>query len=189
MRDSVLPHLIIINLLVWLAGLRFPELPFLLAVYKQGKGLEIWQVVTYFFTHRSFWHLLANMVALWSLGSAVEPVMGRGEFLRMYLFVGIGAGVILAFLDPSPAPVLGASTSVSGVLMAFAYFFPRSQLLIFPVPIPITARWLVIGFATVSLVLFLWEPVMGGISHFGHLAGLGLGWVYLRWIWRRWRIR
>lgn len=188
MRDSVLPHLIIINALIWLAGFRFHELPLYLAVSKYGLGFKWWQVLTYFFTHKSFWHILGNMIALWSLGSAVEPVMGSRAFLIMYLFVGIGSGLTLAFLDPSPLPVLGASTSVSGVLMAFAYFFPRSQLMLFPIPIPISARALAIGFGILSLGLFLWEPVMGGISHFGHLCGLFLGWVYLRWVWRRWRI-
>lgn len=188
MQGSVLPHIIIINGLVWLAGFRFPELPFMLAVHKAEYGLKLWQVVTYFFTHRSFWHILANMIALWSLGSAVEPVMGSRSFLSLYLFVGIGSGLALAYLDPSPMPVLGASTSVSGVLMAFAYFFPRAQLVIFPIPIPLRAKWLALAFGAISLGLFLWEPVMGGISHFGHLCGLFLGWVYLRWIWRRWRI-
>ncbi|MCS7153388.1 MAG: rhomboid family intramembrane serine protease [Bacteroidia bacterium] len=188
MRGSVLPHLIIINSLIWLAGIRFEELALTLAIHKWGYEFEPWQVITYFFTHRSFWHILANMIALWSLGSAVEPVMGSSNFLFMYLFVGIASGVCLAFLDPSPFPVLGASTSVSGVLAAYAYLFPRSQLVIFPLPIPFSARWLAIGFGVISLLLFLWEPVMGGISHFGHLCGLVFGWVYLRWIWKWWHI-
>ncbi|MCX8112910.1 MAG: rhomboid family intramembrane serine protease [Bacteroidia bacterium] len=188
MRNSVLPHLIIINGLIWLASFRFPMLPFYLAVHKEGLGFEVWQIFTYFFTHSSFWHILANMIALWSLGSAVEPVVGSREFLIMYLFVGIVSGLALAFLDPSPAPVLGASTSVSGLLTAFAYFFPRSQLVIFPIPLPIKAKWLAIGFAIISLALFLIQPVMGGISHFGHLCGLVLGWIYVRWLWRRWSI-
>ncbi len=182
MRGSVLPHLIIINALIWLASIRFPELPYLMAVHKDGHGFEWWQVLTYFFMHGSFWHILANMVALWSLGSAVEAVLGGREFLKLYFFVGLGAGLGLAFLDPSPVPVLGASTSVSGVLTAFAMLFPRSQLMIFPLPIPLSARVLAIGYAVVSVVLFLYEPVMGGISHFGHLLGLLLGWVYMRWI-------
>ncbi|GIV25611.1 MAG: rhomboid family intramembrane serine protease [Bacteroidia bacterium] len=182
MRDSVVPHLIIINALIWLASFRFPELPYLLAVHKEGEGLEWWQPFTYFFTHQSFWHLLANMVALWSLGPSVEAVLRKGGFLRLYLITGLGAGLMLAYLDPSPQPVLGASTSVSGVLAAFAYLFPRSQLVIFPLPFAFSAKTLAIGFGLISLMLFLWEPVMGGISHFGHLCGLVLGWVYMRWL-------
>ncbi|MCS6789945.1 MAG: rhomboid family intramembrane serine protease [Bacteroidia bacterium] len=182
MDKSAIPHLIIINSLIWLASFKFPELPFYLAVHKRGLGLEWWQILTYFFTHQKFWHIFGNMLALWSLGTAVEAVMGTRHFLKMYLFTGIASGLILAFLDPSPMPVLGASTSVSGVLTAFAYYFPRSHLILFPVPIPISARTLAIGFGLLSLALFVWEPVMGGISHLGHLSGLVLGWVYLRWL-------
>ncbi|MCS7189251.1 MAG: rhomboid family intramembrane serine protease [Bacteroidia bacterium] len=182
MRGSVLPHLIIINGLVWLAGLRFPGLPYILAVHKYGWGWEWWQLLTYFFTHKSFWHILANMVALWSLGTSVEAVLGSSRFLKLYFFTGLGSGFLLAFLDPSPIPVLGASTSVSGVLSAFAYFFPRSRVVLLPIPIPISARMMAIGFGVISLILFIWEPVMGGISHFGHLCGLLLGWVYVRWL-------
>ncbi|MEN3041295.1 MAG: rhomboid family intramembrane serine protease [Bacteroidia bacterium] len=187
MQGSTIPHLIIINGLVWLASFRFPWLPLSLAVHK-AEDFEVWQVFTYFFTHKSFWHILANAVALWSLGPAVEAVMGRRNFLLFYLTVGIASGIALAFLDPSPMPVIGASTSVSGVFFAYTYFFPRAQLVIFPLPIPIAARWLLIGFAVLSLVAFLWNPILGGISHFGHLCGLLFGWLYLRWIWRRWRI-
>lgn len=180
MRNSVVPHLIIIHALVWLASFRFPEWPYLLALHKDGYGLEWWQPVTYFFTHQSFWHLLVNMVALWSLGPSVEAVLGKGSFLRLYLITGLGSGLMLAYLDPSPQPVLGASTSVSGLLAAFAYLFPRSQLVIFPLPFPFSARALTIGFGLISLALFLWQPTIGGISHFGHLCGLVLGWLYMR---------
>ncbi|MCS6895524.1 MAG: rhomboid family intramembrane serine protease [Bacteroidia bacterium] len=187
MKNSALPHLIIINALIWLAHFRFPELIFLFAIHKTA-NFGVWQLVTYFFTHSSFWHILANMLALWSLGGPVEAVMGPRNFLIFYLSVGIASGLALAFLDPSPVPVVGASTSVSGVLLAYAYFFPRSQLVIFPFPIPISARWLLITFGIISLVAFLWSPNLGGISHFGHLCGLIFGWMYLRWVWRRWRI-
>lgn len=180
MRNSVVPHLVIINSLIWLASFRFPELPYYLALSKEGYGFSWWQVLTYFFTHQAFWHILVNMIALWSLGSAVEAVMGRGRFLRLYLFSGIAAGVLLAYLDPSPARVLGASTAISALLAAFAYYFPRGQLLIFPIPIPIAARWLALGFGALSLVLFLLDPEgSGGISHLGHLAGLVMGYLYL----------
>ncbi len=182
MQSSALPHLIIINALVWLASFRFPELPYHLALHKATKPtFEYWQVLTYFFTHERFWHIFVNMIALWSLGSAVEAVMRTRRFLRFYLVTGLVTGGLLAYLDPSPAPVLGASTAVSGLLAAFAYYFPRGQLIIFPIPIPIAARWLALGFGALSLILFLLDPkASGGISHLGHLLGLAVGYLYLR---------
>jgi len=102
------------------------------------------------------------------------------RFLRFYLVTGLLTGVFLAYLDPSPAPVLGASTAISGLLSAFATYFPKGHLLIFPIPIPLQARWLALGFGVISLALFLLDPEAGGgISHLGHLLGLGIGYLYL----------
>ncbi len=181
MRHSVIPHLIIINVLIWVLGFRFPELPYYLALSKVGYGFTWWQVVSYFFTHQAFWHILVNMIALWSLGSAVESVMGQRRLLRLYLVSGLASGLLLAYVDPSPARVLGASTAISALLAAFAYYFPRGQLLIFPIPIPIAARWLALGFGGLSFVLFLLDPQgSGGISHLGHLMGLVIGYLYVQ---------
>lgn len=182
MQNSALPHLIIINALIWLASFRFPELPRYIALHKASEpNFEYWQILTYFFTHERFWHILVNMIALWSLGTAVESVMRMRRFLRFYLITGLVTGVLLAYLDPSPAPVVGASTAISGLLGAFAYYFPRGQLIIFPIPIPITARWMALGFGALSLILFLLDPgASGGISHLGHLLGLVVGYLYLR---------
>ncbi len=182
MQNSVIPHLIIINALIWLVSFRFPELPYYIALHKAGHpDFEYWQILTYFFTHERFWHIFVNMIALWSLGTAVEAVMRTRRFLRFYLVTGLVTGALLAYLDPSPAPVLGASTAISGVLSAFAYHFPAGQLIIFPIPIPIAARWIAMGFGALSLLLFLLDPeASGGISHLGHLLGLVVGYLYLR---------
>jgi membrane associated rhomboid family serine protease len=182
-RGSAIPHLIIINALIWLVSFRFPGLPLLLALHKaDSPHFAYWQILTYFFTHERFFHILANMLTLWSLGTTVEAFMGSGRFLRFYLITGLLTGVILAFLDPSRAPVIGASTAISGVVSAFAYYYPRGELYIFPIPFAIRVRALAIGFGTLSLILFFLNPEnpVGGISHLGHLLGLIIGYLYLR---------
>jgi membrane associated rhomboid family serine protease len=122
-----------------------------------------WQLLTCFFAHEGFFHFLFNMFALYSIGTQVEMVMGSRKFLGFYLFCGIGASLALAFLDPSPNPVLGASTAISGVLVALAFYFPESRMMIFPLPVPIQARYLVAG-------LFVLSPCGdgGGTSLFLH---------------------
>ncbi len=135
------------------------------------------QLVTYFFSHANFLHLLFNSLALISIGSMVELSMGYRKFLQFYLFVVIMGGIIITFLDPSPNPVLGASVPISGVLVGFGYYYPEKSLIIFPIPIPIKARTLVAGFIGISLLMVLINE-QSGISHFGHLVGALLGLVY-----------
>lgn len=135
------------------------------------------QLISYFFSHANFLHLLFNSLALVSIGSMVELAMGVRRFLQFYLFVGIMGGIIIAFFDPSPNPVLGASVPISGVLVGFGYYYPERRLIIFPIPIPIKSRTLVAGFMGISLLMVLVNE-QSGISHFGHLVGALLGLLY-----------
>lgn len=143
------------------------------------------QIVTYFFNHGSIQHILFNMLALYFIGPHVERVLGSNRFTTFYLFCGIVSGILLAFLDPSPVGVVGASGAILGVMVAFALFFPREKFLFYFV-IPIEARWLVIGTAAVS-AFFVFQNYLGiqsggNISHFGHLAGMlaAVAFFYLR---------
>jgi len=144
------------------------------------------QIVTHFFSHspNSIFHILFNMFALYSIGQGVEHVMGSRRFISFYLFSGVVGGILTALFDPSPAPVLGASGAVSGVAMAFALIFPNQKLMIFPLPIPFSA-WKLIGFfflLSLGFVVYSFlEPgkSLGGISHFGHLAGMVAALLYI----------
>lgn len=157
------------------------------------------QIVTSFFSHIEIWHILMNMFALVSFGTALESTIGPKRFLTEYLVYGIGAGIIIAFLDPSGTPVLGASTAISGLLVSFAMRFPDARLMIFPFPIPIKAIYLVGGIAGISAILITLEilqpgsKIGGNISHFGHFAGMLVAFIYLKgwekhyWQRNRWR--
>ena len=135
------------------------------------------QLVTHFFAHESILHFLFNMFALFSVGTAVELAMGSRRFIEFYLFCGLLGGVAIAVLDPSPNPVLGASGAISGVLVGMALYYPRSEMIIFPIPIPIQARWLVAGGFVFSLVMVA-VNAPGNVSHFGHLAGMVAALLY-----------
>ncbi len=138
-----------------------------------------YQIFTYFWTHFSFWHLFFNGIALFSLGSWVENVMGTWQFIVFYLYSGVLTGLLTSTLDPSPIAVIGASGAVSAVALAFAYYFPEEYLYFFPIPIPIKAWVLLTLYAVFTLIMVFWMPDGGGISHFGHLMGLTSGALWL----------
>lgn len=190
--SPVVLNVLIINLLVFLATTLHPSwLPYFLLFKTDLMGVrmslhlstfgpeyfEPIQLITYFFSHANFLHLLFNLLALVSIGSLVEAAMGSQRFLQMYLFVGITGGLIITFFDPAPNPVLGASVPLSAVLIGFAYYYPHRQLIIFPIPIPIRSRTLAVGFIAISLLLVLIGE-SSGVSHFGHLVGALLGVIY-----------
>ena len=152
--------------------------------YADCNHFEPVQLVSSMFSHKDLMHLFFNMFTLYSLGTAVEMVMGSRNFAILYLFSGLFGTTITYLLDPSPNPVLGASGALFGVFGAVAFYFPNQRLSMLFIPIGVKARNLVIGVTVISMGLLIYNlfaprPILGGISHFGHMAGLAGGLLLL----------
>jgi membrane associated rhomboid family serine protease len=80
-------------------------------------------------------------------------------------------------------PTVGASGAVYGVLLAFGMLFPNTPLFIIPIPFPIKAKWLVIGFGALELYLGI-TRTGGSIAHFAHLGGMIFGFILIKY-WNR----
>jgi membrane associated rhomboid family serine protease len=148
-----------------------------------------WQLVTYAFLHGSWLHLFLNMYALWLFGTRLEYVWGGRRFAAYYFTCVVGAALTQLAVSAwalaqgeSAYPMLGASGGVFGLLLAFGLLFPQTELLLLFPPIPIKAKWFVIGYAAVELAAGVTGTV-AGVAHFAHLGGLVTGWLLLR----RWR--
>lgn len=136
-----------------------------------------WTLVSYMFLHAGLTHILFNMIGLFFFGPRVEARLGSRRFIQLYFVSGI-TGALLSIVFTPFAAVVGASAAVFGVMLAFATFWPRDQILIWGI-IPIEARWLVI----LTTVLALWSGFGGGgggIAHFAHLGGYLGAWIFLR---------
>jgi membrane associated rhomboid family serine protease len=141
--------------------------------------LHIWQFVTYMFMHGGFIHLLFNMFAVWMFGSEIERVWGRRLFLSYYFVTGIGGGITYTVTAwGSPAPLVGASGAVFGILLAYAILFPDRKILLYFI-FPIKAKYFVLLFGLLELMAAA-QPQMDGIGHFAHLGGMLFGYLYLK---------
>ena len=140
-----------------------------------------WTFVTYMFVHAGLLHLLANMLMLYVFGTAVESRMGSRNFILYYLYCGVGAAVfslLLGGIMPVGAFV-GASGAVLGVAVAFAYFWPDAELIVFPIPVPIKARTLVLGLVALDVIgSRLWPN--DGIAHLAHVGGALFGFFFFK---------
>lgn len=91
----VIKNLLIINGLVFLATLTFPDLLGKIALYFPGSpNFRPYQIVTHMFTHASFSHVFFNMFSLWMFGAVLENVWGPKRFLQYYLITGLGAAML-----------------------------------------------------------------------------------------------
>lgn len=77
-------------------------------------------------------------------------------------------------------PTVGASGAVFGILLAFGMLFPNTQLMLLFPPIPIKAKYFVIGYGAIELYLGLTNSG-GSIAHFAHLGGMLFGFILLKY--------
>ena len=79
-------------------------------------------------------------------------------------------------------PTVGASGAVYAVLMAFGILFPNQPMYIFPLPMPIKTKWMIMGYIAIELYLGLTGN--DGIAHFAHLGGMVFGFILIMY-WKK----
>lgn len=168
---------------------------------------RLWQLFTYMFMHGGFMHILMNMFMLWMFGMVMENVWGPRKFFFYYIVCGIGAGVCQELaqyvsymaegfnayefvqIGAMKIPVetylnqwttVGASGAIYAILLAFGMTFPNERMFIIPIPIPIKAKWIIIG----SVVMELFSAFgtsNDGVAHLAHLGGMLFGFILIRY--------
>ena len=175
-----------------------------------ASDFHVYQLLTYMFMHGGWDHLFFNMFALWMFGCVVERVWGPKKFLFYYLSCGVGAGLFqeaaqfASFyvdvvsqnpgvgLGDMPAvahqlgaqlnlwTTVGASGAIYAILLAFGMIFPEERIFIFPLPIPIKAKWFVMIYAGIELFSAL-STTGDGVAHLAHLGGMVFGFFMIRY--------
>jgi membrane associated rhomboid family serine protease len=228
----VVKNLIFINIIMFIAtfvvqSVYSIDLSSYLGIYfPKSELFQPFQIITSMFMHASFWHIFANMFALYMFGGILESVWGPKRFFIYYMVCGIGAALIhesvLAYqyhklissiapdqlqlvLDSGKnyffqgkvfadetmknlqillnTPTIGASGAIFGILLAFGVLFPNTQLMLLFPPIPIKAKYFVVGYGAIELFLAITQP-RSNIAHAAHLGGMLFGYILIR-IWRK----
>ena len=179
--------LILVNVAVFLLQLAAgPRVLALFALWPLStQQFEPWQLLTYAFLHGNVAHIFFNMFAVFMFGRALEEYWGSRRFVTYYFASVLAAGATQLAVQQAAgtaSETIGASGGVFGLLLAFAWYFPRQRfILLFP-PIPMPA-WV---FVTFFGVLELFLGVTGrqaDVAHFAHLGGM-LGGALMLLYWR-----
>ena len=171
---------------------------------------QVWQLLTYMFLHSGFTHILFNMFALWMFGVVIEDVWGPKKFLFYYISCGVGAGIMqeiaqffsfyftISAQDPTVGfgelfaighqlstqlngwTTIGASGAVYAILLAFGMIFPNERIFIFPLPIPIKAKWFVMFYVAIDLFSAM-SSSGDNVAHMAHLGGMLFGYLMIRY--------
>ena len=148
---------------------------------------HIWQIVTYAFLHSTgnLTHLLFNMLGLWMFGAEIERYVGPRRLATCYFASVVTAGLTQILVPPllgaTPAPTIGASGGVFGLLLAYALMFPNRKVVPLIPPIPMPAWLFAALYAGVELFLGV-TGSLSGVAHFAHLGGMiGSGLTVMQW--------
>ena len=173
-----------------------------------GAGqFNVAQLITYMFLHdpSSFSHVFFNMFSVYMFGRTLEQVWGSKRFLFYYITTGMGAGIIQelawyvefggqitqiadaygweqASIALNGLVTIGASGAVYAILMAFGMLFPNQEIFIFLLPLPIKAKWLIIGYFVIELGMGIMSN--DEVAHFAHLGGMIFGFLLIMY-WRK----
>ncbi|RDV17110.1 rhomboid family intramembrane serine protease [Pontibacter diazotrophicus] len=144
-----------------------------------------WTLITYFFTHEGFLHIIFNMLNLYWFGQIVREYLGEKKLLSLYVLGGLAGGILYLlcynfipyFADRAAySMMIGASASVLAVVVGAAVLLPNyafNLILIGPIKIKYIAAFLVL----LSISGAVGDNAGGNIAHIG---GAILGWAFIK---------
>lgn len=186
---DVVKHLIIINVLVYIAAwMLLDDGRIILAFfYPSLEEFKPFQIISHMFMHGDEAHLFFNMFSLFFFGPLLESLWGPKRFLFYYLFAGFGALLLHLFVNYIEinymglrliAPVWGASGAIFGVFIGCALKFPNNMVQLLIPPIPMKMKHMAMLFAGIDLFLGF-SSFNTGIAHFAHLGGALFGFLLI----------
>ena len=121
----------------------------------------------------NYYQVQEGMSALLNIG------MNQTEIINMLTTGQYNSGIlesvsverIEALYASFNTPAVGASGAIYGVLVAFGLMYPNAELMLIFLPIPIKAKYFVIGYAALELYLGLSDNPSDNVAHFAHLGG------------------
>jgi len=146
--------------------------------YRVEKHKEYYRFVTSGFVHGSYMHLGFNMFTFYFFGEAIEGLLGPTLFIILFIS-GIIISDIPSFLKYKNAPhynSLGASGGVSSILFASILYQPMTELMIFPIPIPI--KGFILGILYLIYFYYSGKQSKDNINHDAHLFGALYGLLF-----------
>jgi membrane associated rhomboid family serine protease len=133
---------------------------------------------SYQFLHADLTHLLGNMIFLWVFGDDIEECLGRLRYLGFYLASGVIGGLVYVWSDVhSSGPLIGASGSIAGVVIAYVMLRPCAKITVLTfgiIPMRISAYW-VVGVFVVMQFINLESSSKSEVAYWCHIGGMLAG--------------
>jgi membrane associated rhomboid family serine protease len=161
-----------------------------LLIFDPGAFLHgsLWQPFTYSFVHSGLLGTLFELLSLWFLAGFLEGFHNSNWVTSLYAVSVLGtaaaalalyvvAGTLAPSLLGNPSPLYGCFGGIFGLLAAIGLLYGDVQFLLFPLPIGIKARYLVIIYALIAVAMLFGQE---RLYAFAQLGGALAGLLYVR---------
>jgi len=147
--------------------------------------LRPWTLITTFFTHYGFFHILFNMLFLFWFGRLVKDYLGNRKLINLYVLGGLAGGVLYILIyNLSPwfanevgrSSLIGASASVFAIVVGTATLMPEHQFYLLLLG-PVKIKYIAIFYVFMSFFGAIGSNAGGDIAHLG---GALIGFVYIK---------
>ena len=142
----------------------------------------LWQFITYAFMYVDPLDFLLSLVGIYFLGSAVEERIGLTAFYGLF-FGSVALSGVAGFLLSlthviAQGPAIGSGAAANAILMVFFLLNRGAPIMLFPIPIQIPVKWIVIGVAGIETAYLLLSHF--ALFYFVMLLGLGAGYIWYK---------
>ncbi len=147
--------------------------------------LQPWSLITYFFLHMSFMHILWNMLFLYWFGKIINDNIGNNALISLYVLGGIIGGLFyMAIYNIVPyygervsdSLMLGASAGVFSVVVGSATLMPNYTFYLLLIG-PVRIKYIALFYVLLSFFDVAGTNAGGEIAHLG---GAFIGYIYIR---------
>lgn len=141
-----------------------------------------WSLITYFFTHEGFFHILFNMLFLYWFGKLIQEFIGDQKVISLFVLGGIIGGLLYILLYNilpqfnTESYMLGASAGVFAVVVGAATFMPNYTMYLLLLG-PVRIKYIAIFYVLLS---FFSIPDGNAGGNIAHLGGAAIGYIYIK---------
>ncbi|HLH35895.1 MAG TPA: rhomboid family intramembrane serine protease [Alloacidobacterium sp.] len=141
----------------------------------------LWQLVTYCFIHTGILGTALEMLTLWFLGSFLESIHGPRWLAELYFTSVIGAGLTAVGLSlvmrGDAFAISGAFGGIFGLLVAFGVLYGDMEFMMFPLPMTMKAKYLVIVYMLIAIAMVFSSSRVYALAQLG---GALAGYLYIK---------
>lgn len=155
-----------------------------------------WTLVTYFFLHERFFHILFNLLFLYWFGKIVKEFLGGSKVVNLYILGGLAGGVFYILIYNTipffaervdTSMMLGASAGVFAVVVGAATFMPNYTIFLMFIG-PVKIKYIAIFYVILAFAQSTGQNAGGELAHLG---GAALGFLYIKQLqngtdWGKW---